>query len=130
MKCPKSSKISCAEVLLDFVQSNLVEMLSCARRRGGPAQGLMARKYPAFDLYHRQSSRRLVKSCGLSLIGGRGALITAPGQKEHPEDMVFVREVMAPRVDYIDQGMCVTEAAQRMRNAGTDCMPVRHAGAR
>jgi CBS domain-containing protein len=44
--------------------------------------------------------------------------------------MVFVREVMTPTVDYIDPGMCVTEAAQRMCNAGTDCMPVRHAGAR
>ena len=41
--------------------------------------------------------------------------------------MVFVREVMTQRVDYVDPGMCVTEAARRMRNAGADCMPVRHA---
>jgi len=40
---------------------------------------------------------------------------------------VFVREVMTQRVDYVDPGMCVTEAARRMRNAGADCMPVRHA---
>ncbi len=40
---------------------------------------------------------------------------------------MFVREVMTQRVDYVDPGMCVTEAARRMRNAGADCMPVRHA---
>ncbi len=40
---------------------------------------------------------------------------------------MFIREVMTPRVDYVDPGICVTEAAQRMRNAGADCMPVRHA---
>jgi predicted transcriptional regulator len=39
---------------------------------------------------------------------------------------MFIREVMTQRVDYVDPGMCVTEAAQRMRNAGADCMPVRH----
>jgi predicted transcriptional regulator len=40
---------------------------------------------------------------------------------------MFIREVMTQRVDYVDPGMCVTEAAQIMRNAGADCMPVRHA---
>ncbi len=40
---------------------------------------------------------------------------------------MFVREVMTQRVDYVDPGVFVTEAAQRMRNAGADCMPVRHA---
>ncbi len=40
---------------------------------------------------------------------------------------MFVREVMTQRVDYVDPGVCVTEAARRMRNAGADCMPVRHA---
>ena len=40
---------------------------------------------------------------------------------------MFVREVMTQRVDYVDPGMCVTEAARRMRKAGADCMPVRHA---
>ncbi len=48
-------------------------------------------------------------------------------QREHAEDTVFVREVMTQRIDYVDPGMCVTEAARRMRNAGADCMPVRHA---
>ncbi len=54
-------------------------------------------------------------------------MITASGQTEHAEDMVFVREVMIQRVDYVDPGIFVTEAAQRMRNAGADCMPVRRA---
>ncbi len=40
---------------------------------------------------------------------------------------MFVREVMTQRVDYVDPGICVTEAAQRMRSAGADCMPVCHA---
>ncbi len=40
---------------------------------------------------------------------------------------MFVREVMTQRVDYVDPGVFVTEAAQKMRNTGTDCMPVRHA---
>jgi CBS domain-containing protein len=54
-------------------------------------------------------------------------MITASGQTEHGKDTVFVREVMTQRVDYVDPGVCDTEAAQRMRNAGADCMPVRHA---
>jgi predicted transcriptional regulator len=41
--------------------------------------------------------------------------------------MVFVKEVMTRRVDYVDPGTCVAEAAKRMRNAGADCMPVRYA---
>ncbi len=40
---------------------------------------------------------------------------------------MFVREVMTQRVDYVDPGICVTEAARRMRKAGADCMPVRRA---
>ncbi len=40
---------------------------------------------------------------------------------------MFIREVMTQRVDYVDPGIFVTEAAQKMRNAGADCMPVRHA---
>lgn len=41
---------------------------------------------------------------------------------------MFVREVMTQRVDFVEPGICVTEAARRMRNTGADCMPVWHAG--